>query len=63
MCPMKWRRRMESTINSLITSVRLPFDPRLMEVVSAAVAKRDSSGVAKAPIKDFAAYTLSLSAA
>ncbi len=34
-----------------------PFDPRLMEVVSAAVAKAAmESGVAKAPIADFDAY-------
>ncbi|MDZ4308837.1 NADP-dependent malic enzyme [Allopontixanthobacter sp.] len=40
-----------------------PFDPRLMEVVSAAVAKAAmDSGVAKAPIEDFDAYKLSLKA-
>lgn len=40
-----------------------PFDPRLMEVVSSAVAKAAmDSGVAKAPIEDFAAYGLSLKA-
>ena len=34
-----------------------PFDPRLMEVVSSAVAKAAmDSGVAKAPIEDFAEY-------
>jgi malate dehydrogenase (oxaloacetate-decarboxylating)(NADP+) len=34
-----------------------PFDPRLMETVSAAVARAAmDSGVAKAPIEDFAAY-------
>ncbi|QZD94362.1 NADP-dependent malic enzyme [Qipengyuania gelatinilytica] len=34
-----------------------PFDPRLMEVVSSAVAKAAmDSGVAKAPIEDFEAY-------
>jgi malate dehydrogenase (oxaloacetate-decarboxylating)(NADP+) len=34
-----------------------PFDPRLMEVVSSAVAKAAmDSGVAKAPIADFDAY-------
>ncbi|WP_095012161.1 NADP-dependent malic enzyme [Tsuneonella mangrovi] len=40
-----------------------PFDPRLMEVVSSAVAKAAmDSGVAKAPIADFDAYRLSLKA-
>ena len=40
-----------------------PFDPRLMEVVSSAVAKAAmDSGVAKAPIADFEAYALSLKA-
>ncbi len=40
-----------------------PFDPRLMEVVSSAVAKAAmDSGVAKAPIDDFDAYRLSLKA-
>ena len=40
-----------------------PFDPRLMEVVSSAVAKAAmDSGVAKAPIEDFDAYALSLKA-
>ncbi|MGB3378351.1 MAG: phosphate acyltransferase, partial [Allopontixanthobacter sediminis] len=40
-----------------------PFDPRLMEVVSAAVAKAAmDSGVAKAPIEDFDAYKLALKA-
>ena len=40
-----------------------PFDPRLMEVVSSAVAKAAmDSGVAKAPIEDFAAYALALKA-
>ncbi len=40
-----------------------PFDPRRMEVVSAAVAKAAmDSGVAKAPIEDFDAYKLSLKA-
>ncbi|WP_126172171.1 NADP-dependent malic enzyme [Altericroceibacterium xinjiangense] len=38
-----------------------PFDPRLMDVVSAAVAKAAmDSGVAQRPIEDFAAYRLSL---
>jgi malate dehydrogenase (oxaloacetate-decarboxylating)(NADP+) len=38
-----------------------PFDPRLMEVVSSAVAKAAmDTGVAKAPIADFEAYRLSL---
>ncbi|GGE01751.1 malic enzyme [Tsuneonella deserti] len=38
-----------------------PFDPRLMEVVSSAVAKAAmDTGVAKAPIEDFAAYRLGL---
>ncbi len=38
-----------------------PFDPRLMEVVSSAVAKAAmDSGVAKAPIEDFDAYRLAL---
>ena len=38
-----------------------PFDPRLMEVVSSAVAKAAmESGVAKAPIADFDAYRLAL---
>jgi malate dehydrogenase (oxaloacetate-decarboxylating)(NADP+) len=38
-----------------------PFDPRLMEVVSSAVAKAAmDTGVAKAPIEDFDAYRLSL---
>lgn len=40
-----------------------PFDPRLLEVVSSAVAKAAmDSGVAKAPIDDFDAYRLSLKA-
>ncbi len=40
-----------------------PFDPRLMEVVSSAVAKAASdSGVALAPIEDFDAYRHSLKA-
>ncbi|QKG71077.1 NADP-dependent malic enzyme [Erythrobacter mangrovi] len=40
-----------------------PFDPRLMEVVSSAVAKAAmESGVAKAPIADFDAYRTSLKA-
>jgi malate dehydrogenase (oxaloacetate-decarboxylating)(NADP+) len=40
-----------------------PFDPRLMEVVSSAVAQAAmDSGVAKAPIADMAAYRLSLKA-
>ena len=40
-----------------------PFDPRLMEVVSSAVAKAAmDSGVAKAPIEDFDAYRLALKA-
>ena len=40
-----------------------PFDPRLMEVVSSAVAKAAmDSGVAQAPIEDFDAYRLSLKA-
>ncbi len=40
-----------------------PFDPRLMEVVSSAVAKAAmDSGVARAPIDDFDAYRLSLKA-
>ncbi|MEP5936964.1 MAG: NADP-dependent malic enzyme [Erythrobacter sp.] len=40
-----------------------PFDPRLMEVVSSAVAKAAmDSGVALAPIADFDAYRLSLKA-
>ncbi len=40
-----------------------PFDPRLMEVVSSAVAKAAmDSGVAKRPIEDFAAYKTSLKA-
>ncbi len=40
-----------------------PFDPRLMEVVSSAVAKAAmDSGVALAPIEDFDAYRLSLKA-
>ena len=38
-----------------------PFDPRLMEIVSSAVAKAAmDSGVAKAPIEDFEAYRHSL---
>jgi len=38
-----------------------PFDPRLIEVVSSAVAKAAiDSGVAKAPIEDFDAYRLAL---
>ena len=38
-----------------------PFDPRLMEVVSSAVAKAAmDTGVAKAPIEDFDAYRLRL---
>ena len=38
-----------------------PFDPRLMERVSCAVAKAAmDSGVAKAPIEDFEQYTLAL---
>jgi len=38
-----------------------PFDPRLMEVVSSAVAKAAmDSGVAQKPIEDFEAYRLSL---
>ncbi len=38
-----------------------PFDPRLMEVVSSAVAKAAmDTGVAKAPIDDFEAYRLRL---
>ena len=38
-----------------------PFDPRLMEVVSSAVAKAAmDSGVAQAPIADFEAYRLQL---
>jgi len=38
-----------------------PFDPRLMEVVSSAVAKAAmDSGVAQSPIDDFEAYALSL---
>ncbi len=40
-----------------------PFDPRLMEVVSSAVAKAAmDTGVAQAPIADFAAYEHSLKA-
>lgn len=40
-----------------------PFDPRLMEVVSSAVAKAAmDSGVAKAPIEDFEAYRHALKA-
>ncbi len=40
-----------------------PFDPRLMEVVSSAVAKAAmDSGVAQQPIEDFEAYRLSLKA-
>ena len=40
-----------------------PFDPRLMEVVSSAVAKAAmDSGVARAPIADFAVYRQSLKA-
>jgi malate dehydrogenase (oxaloacetate-decarboxylating)(NADP+) len=40
-----------------------PFDPRLMEVVSSAVAKAAmGSGVAQKPIEDFEAYRLSLKA-
>jgi malate dehydrogenase (oxaloacetate-decarboxylating)(NADP+) len=40
-----------------------PFDPRLMEVVSSAVAKAAmDSGVAQLPIEDFDAYRLSLKA-
>ncbi|MDB5723993.1 MAG: allosteric NADP-dependent malic enzyme, partial [Novosphingobium sp.] len=40
-----------------------PFDPRLMEVVSSAVAKAAmDSGVAQKPIEDFAAYRMSLKA-
>ena len=40
-----------------------PFDPRLMEVVSSAVAKAAmESGVAQAPIKDFEEYARSLKA-
>lgn len=40
-----------------------PFDPRLMEVVSSAVAKAAmDSGVAKAPIADFDEYVLRLKA-
>ncbi|ANY18754.1 NADP-dependent malic enzyme [Tsuneonella dongtanensis] len=40
-----------------------PFDPRLMEVVSSAVAKAAmDSGVARAPIADFDAYRLALKA-
>ena len=40
-----------------------PFDPRLMEVVSAAVAKAAmDSGVAKKPIEDFDAYRTALKA-
>jgi len=40
-----------------------PFDPRLMEVVSSAVAKAAmDSGVAQAPINDFEAYGQSLKA-
>jgi malate dehydrogenase (oxaloacetate-decarboxylating)(NADP+) len=40
-----------------------PFDPRLMEVVSSAVAKAAmDSGVAQKPIEDFDAYRLSLKA-
>jgi malate dehydrogenase (oxaloacetate-decarboxylating)(NADP+) len=40
-----------------------PFDPRLMEVVSSAVAQAAmASGVAKAPIADMAAYRQSLKA-
>src|SRR5690349_7967308 len=40
-----------------------PFDPRLMEVVSSAVAKAAmDSGVAQKPIEDFEAYRLSLKA-
>ncbi|MEW4449723.1 NADP-dependent malic enzyme [Qipengyuania sp. JC766] len=40
-----------------------PFDPRLIEVVSSAVAKAAmDSGVAKAPIEDFDQYRLSLKA-
>ncbi|BDI59600.1 NADP-dependent malic enzyme [Qipengyuania nanhaisediminis] len=38
-----------------------PFDPRLIEVVSSAVAKAAmESGVAKAPIEDFEAYSVQL---
>ncbi|MBS0254571.1 MAG: NADP-dependent malic enzyme [Proteobacteria bacterium] len=40
-----------------------PFDPRLLEVVSSAVAKAAmDSGVARKPIEDFAAYRTSLKA-
>ncbi|MDJ0979463.1 MAG: NADP-dependent malic enzyme [Erythrobacter sp.] len=40
-----------------------PFDPRLIEVVSSAVAKAAmDSGVAKAPIEDFEAYRVELRA-
>jgi malate dehydrogenase (oxaloacetate-decarboxylating)(NADP+) len=40
-----------------------PFDPRLMEVVPSAVARAAmESGVAQAPIEDFAAYRMSLKA-
>jgi len=40
-----------------------PFDPRLMEVVSSAVAQAAmDSGVAEAPIEDFGAYRLALKA-
>ncbi len=40
-----------------------PFDPRLMEVVSSAVAKAAmETGVAQKPIEDFEAYRLSLKA-
>ena len=40
-----------------------PFDPRLMEVVSSAVAKAAmETGVAQLPIEDFEAYRLSLKA-
>ena len=40
-----------------------PFDPRLMEVVSSAVAKAAmDTGVAQKPIEDFEAYRLSLKA-
>ncbi|MES2493458.1 MAG: NADP-dependent malic enzyme [Pseudomonadota bacterium] len=40
-----------------------PFDPRLMEVVSSAVAKAAmDSGVAQKPVEDFEAYRLSLKA-
>ena len=63
-CRRKSRPPMARTTSSARDYIiPAPFDPRLMEVVSSAVAKAAmDSGVAQAPIEDFDAYAPSLKA-